>query len=418
MDFIGKIENGTENNDFKGCFKVMKDLLDNSELGMVLLGRDFKVIDSNEQFAKMLGYSKEEILNLHVWDWDPYTSKEAMERLSIETEKLNLTFESQHLTKDGNIIDVFLSIDTGMMNDELVSFCISVDMTEKRRLQRELKKSESMFKNFVENSQDVIFVINRNYTITYFSPNVEKFYQVPQSIFIGQNYLSFLLPEYRLRLERVFKEIFEGEKIHGSAEYQVMGIDEKNHWIESNISLSVDEFGEPVIIGISRNIQKQKDYEKKLEYLSFHDQLTGLYNRAYFDDAIKRFKNGRYYPITVFAVDIDDLKIINDNFGHHTGDQLIKRCACLLKKMFRKEDIIARIGGDEFVAILPKTNEAVAKAISDRIACELETFNEDYRHKLKFSYGFVTEENEKIPLFDIYKRSDHMLINKKKIKKS
>jgi len=142
----------------------------------------------------------------------------------------------------------------------------------------------------------------------------------------------------------------------------------KSRWISSTKMPFYDKKGNIIgTFGVSRDISDRKKAEEKIKYLSFHDSLTGLYNRAYFDEELRRLDTARQLPITIVMGDINGLKIINDAYGHEKGDLFIKKIADILRDTFRKEDIISRWGGDEFIAILPSTYEKDTKDIINRI---------------------------------------------------
>jgi len=114
---------------------------------------------------------------------------------------------------------------------------------------------------------------------------------------------------------------------------------------------------------ISENIQK----EKEIERLSFFDHVTGLYNRRYYEQELRRMDTELNLPLTLAMADVNGLKMINDAFGHLVGDELLQKTATIIKEVCRTEDIISRIGGDEFVILLPKTDEAGAEIVINRI---------------------------------------------------
>jgi len=129
--------------------------------------------------------------------------------------------------------------------------------------------------------------------------------------------------------------------------------DENNHFTQT--------------FGVFRDITDRKVIESELRYLSTHDGLTGLYNRAYFEAELLRLQNSRSYPISIVISDLDDLKKINDAYGHAAGDEALRRIAELFRATFRSSDVVARLGGDEFGVILPMTESTMVGHIIKRI---------------------------------------------------
>ena len=117
----------------------------------------------------------------------------------------------------------------------------------------------------------------------------------------------------------------------------------------------------------------KNEQRRKIEYLSFHDYLTGLYNRLFFEEELRRLDTERNLPVSVIVGDMNGLKLTNDIFGHDAGDELLKKMAEVLKKVCRADDIIARVGGDEFTILLPKTGNKEAGRIVSRIKNEFQS---------------------------------------------
>ncbi len=128
-----------------------------------------------------------------------------------------------------------------------------------------------------------------------------------------------------------------------------------------------------------------------MRYLSTHDQLTGLSNRTFFEEWANRLEHSRLYPISAIMIDMDGLKVVNDVHGHAMGDAMLQRVAAALAKCFRAEDILARIGGDEFAVWLPETDEATAMQMIARVQTFLAAENATLRKMmLSVSMGAAT----------------------------
>jgi diguanylate cyclase (GGDEF)-like protein len=156
--------------------------------------------------------------------------------------------------------------------------------------------------------------------------------------------------------------------------------------------------------------KRQKIYEEQLKFLAIHDQLTGLYNRVYFENELKRLGGSCSYPVTLISADLDGLKLINDTFGQKEGDRVLQVCAELLKKPLRKGDILARVGGDEFQAILPHADQFVAEAIVENVNNMVEQYNQNNsRLPISISIGYAVSVDPDLSLDEVVKSANAVM---------
>jgi len=160
------------------------------------------------------------------------------------------------------------------------------------------------------------------------------------------------------------------------------------------------------------DVTEQKKSKEQIKYLTYYDNLTGLYNRDYFEVEVKRLNTERQLPLSVIMGDVNDLKLVNDAFGHHKGDNFLKEIANTITSSCRDEDIIARWGGDEFIILLPRTSRNEAEKIIKRIKISCREADEN-PIKLSIALGSATK-NFIEESFDntINKAEDRMYKNK------
>jgi len=197
-------------------------------------------------------------------------------------------------------------------------------------------------------------------------------------------------------------------------EYKIIRVDDgEERWVHELGKIELDHQVNSVrLLGMIQDVTDRKRYEEKIVYLSFHDQLTGLYNRRFFEEELKRLDVARNYPLTLVMADVNGLKLINDSFGHAVGDELLINVAEVLRKGCRGDDIIARLGGDEFSILLPNTDAVETEQILERIYA-LAGKEKVGSIDLSISFGYETKRYETEDIPELLKKAEDFMYKRK-----
>ncbi len=183
-------------------------------------------------------------------------------------------------------------------------------------------------------------------------------------------------------------------------------------WLRDEVVVIMEHVKPIKLRGFMADITDLKEREEKIRYISFHDELTGLYNRRYFEEELKRIDNPTNYPITILFCDINELKKINDTKGHQQGDEVIKNIATLLSEHSRSNDIVTRWGGDEFAIIMPKTSSKDSENYINRIRSCMSNMKY-YYGKIPFAIGRSTKTSINEDIMNVFRNAEIIMYEDK-----
>jgi len=244
---------------------------------------------------------------------------------------------------------------------------------------------EEIFRTIAENVDDLIAVLDTDGRRIYNSPSYRKIFS-KEELGVGSCSFDEIHPEDRERIKAVFRRTVEtgiGER----SEFRFLLNDGSIRHIESQGNVVHDASGKvSKVVVVSRDVTERKNIEENLRHLSYHDMLTGLPNRILFSDRLKQAiaaaKRDKMHKLSMMFMDLDNFKQINDGFGHAAGDLVLKEVASRIQDCLRESDTAARMGGDEFVVLLPAIETPddamiVAKKIRHALCQPIDLGNHD-----------------------------------------
>ncbi len=262
-----------------------------------------------------------------------------------------------------------------------------------------------------------------DYILTYVSDTFTESVEINKELILGKK-LSEIVVDFDVF---GFKEFYFNIIPKSKSKHEIY-IKKLERWYLVSTFTDMSNYeGELIVYYIDISYIKQNerslfDYEteNKIFYLKdrdkllYKDKLTGLYNKNFFEEELARLDTKRQLPISLIMGDINGLKLINDAFGHSMGDRALKKAAEIMVNSFRDEDIISRVGGDEFIILLPWTSEETALEIVERVKLKCENNPLEYI-KVNISFGLATKTSIDEDINLVYKKAENrMYFNKLK----
>lgn len=242
---------------------------------------------------------------------------------------------------------------------------------------RDLTRSRRLCAALIESAPDALLVVDDEGRIVLTNARAEAMFAYAREELLNQP-IELLVPERFRTAHTDHRAAYAAaptvRSLGGGPEVMARRRDGSEFAVEVALS-PVRIHGGHLTIAVVRDVTDRLRYEEQLRFLGGHDALTGLYNRHAFEEEQARLARGRQFPVSVLVADVDGLKDVNDRFGHRAGDDLLRRAAAILGHAFRAEDTVARVGGDEFAALLPSTDRDAAEAAIGRIELLVERDN-------------------------------------------
>ena len=290
-----------------------------------------------------------------------------------------------------------------------------IDVTRKKLAEKALKESEERFRTMFEEAPMGVAIFN---SVTGDAYQVNNRYAEiagrPKEELLSTHINDYSFPEEIKEIQHKI-DLMNAKKISSfSLDRRLAKPDGSVVWVYTTIAPFnfEDEYSNSRLLCMIEDVTTRRKAEQEILYLSYYDQLTGLYNRRFYVEELHRIDTERNLPITLVMADVNGLKLTNDAFGHKSGDSLLQYIADTIKSQCRADDIIARIGGDEFIMLLPKTEPEQAEKLIGRIKAAIAEDNSQ-PVVCSVSFGWDTKKEAFEDIDKIYTNAEDLMYRHK-----
>lgn len=290
-----------------------------------------------------------------------------------------------------------------------------IDITESMKAEEKLMYERNKAQVYLDIIGTMLVALDKNGNITLINKKGCEILEVTEEEVLGKNWFDYFIPEKISEdVKNVFKNVFSKDsKLFEHYENVVITSSGKERVISWYNAIHADIDGKIVgIISSGEDITEKKQYEESLRIMGYQDALTGLYNRRYYEEALKELDIEYNLPLTIAMGDINGLKLINDAFGHNAGDELLISAANVIQETSRDTDLAARIGGDEFVLVMPKTSELEAEKVISDIHGKLKMISIE-SIQLSISFGTKTKVDASEDIQEVYRSAEDLMYREK-----
>ena len=298
----------------------------------------------------------------------------------------------------------------------LIFFLIYPALRGMQQATEESKEKEKLLTALFDSIPDLIFYKDRDSVYRGCNRAYEEYTGQYKEDILGKTDYELFDKSMAEEFYNVDRELIESKKYRLSEELYPTQHGEPR-MLETLKTPYYDDKGQVIgLIGISRDVTERKQREKEILYLNHHDVLTGLYNRAYVEQALEFLDEEHNLPISVLVADINGLKQVNDTFGHREGDRLIQAIGDILQKSIEESDVLGRVAGDEFLIIFPnKSGEETKRTIQyirRRYQGYVEAVDNDI-HFTSIAVGYATKTIAEKPLTQYIKEAEEFMYQQK-----
>ena len=374
------------------------------------LGKDYIIQDFNKAALIAERKTRKEVIGKSLYDLRPNIDQYGLIPVFERVWKTgNPAYYPSKIYIDENFSNWYENRVFKLPSGEIVA--IFDDVTERSLAEKALFESEQKYSSYIENAPDGVFVVDE--TGNYIDANkaATRITGYTKEELLKMRIRDITPVESLTQTYRHFSDLVQNGSSRGELQY-IHKNGSLRWW-----SLDAVKLDENRYLGFARDISEKKKIEREILYLSYHDHLTGLYNRRFFEQELNRLDTSENLPMSIIMFDVNGLKLVNDSFGHDAGDHLLKKAAEVIKNICRNEDMVARIGGDEFVLFLPKTSSKQCVEIANQIK-EQSAKEKVANVELSISYGYDTKEVEKQSILEIIANAENYMYRYKLFERS
>ncbi len=369
------------------------------------------VLWANKHASEMFGYSEDEVI---LQGLEAIVSVQEVDLVKTILNKVAggqpQLFEGKAVDRAGKQIIVEVSAKQAVVHGQMCCLTVMRDITARKQLESELVLAQTAKLAVLDSIPDAMFVLDYNGMVLEYlkSPDFETYSVLDQAI--RGHHLSELIPK-DIACNYVFN--VRQALATGTTQYYEysVAIDGTVYFRETRFK----KIGQSKVLTMVRDITDARRSKDQLDYLSQYDALTNIYNRAYFEATMSKMAMQSEGGVAIVICDVDGLKIINDTLGHWAGDQLLRAVANILGAVtVFADDVLARVGGDEFAIIAREPQKQKMDAMIENIQLRIAEYNKDNPQlPVSLSTGWAADYHSSKNIEEIYKQADHDMYRQK-----